>query len=359
MKVSSFYKQSGVATFLVQNEYDLNFRYDKLYIFREQEDTPMPKIKIITDPNTVLMGSGFRFISQNVVSDIIAKCRPDYLLYDYKDSNLFKNTTFVQLFGEEGAFLGRIQEPKNTGDKRTIVVDKCFWDGSDDDVVAALQMLNTYKNISFDAAIPLERLCVAAIMSEFLRLNLNKTIKHTFKITKKEEKNISEVFNVIKILQENAIIIKKIQTTFSNIDLTSQEKFDKIFHYNMELLAFTKINRINLHFTIDGSVNHWGYYPVAAHFLWWTNSKTFTSSLLESMTSLATLETGLPWYTILNDTKYWKGKVCLLLELLTHNKIDCMEYGIVKWWREKNGKQLINWKNIKKYDFKYYFIERN
>jgi hypothetical protein len=266
-----------------------------------------------------------------MVSDIIAKCRPDYLLYDFKDSNLFKHTTFVQLFGEDGSFLGRIQEPKNTGDKQTIIVDKCFWESPDDEIVAALQMLNTYKNISFDAAISLEKLCVPAIMSEFLRLNLNKTIKHTFKITKKEEKNISEVINVIKILKENAVIIKKIQTTFSNIDLTSQEKFNKIFHYNMKLLSFTKINRIRLHFSIDGSINHWAYYPVAAHFLWWTNSKNFTSSLLESMTSLSTLESGLPWYSVLNDTKYWKGKVCLLLELLTHNKIDCIEFGVVKW----------------------------
>ena len=51
--------------------------------------------------------------------------------------------------------------------------------------------------------------------------------------------------------------------------------------------------------------------------------------------------------------------MCLLLELLTNNKFDCLEYGTIRIGAERIGKNLINWKNIKKYDFKYYFIERN
>lgn len=340
---------------MVENEYDLNFKYDKLYIFREKEDTPMPKIKILTDPNTILLGDGFRFLSQNELSEIIAKCRPDYLLYNYKDSNKFKKTTFVQLF-HNSSFLGKIQEPKNTGDKRTIVVDKNFWNSDDDDIVAALYSIDTYKNISFDAPISLEKLTNKKIFAAFLRLNLNKAIKHTFSCVEKDEKKVCEVLNTIKFLQENAIKIRKIETVFSNIDLIEKENFDKVFHTNMMLLAFAKRNRIELNFKFKSDINYWSYFPVAAHFLWWTNSKYSNLSLIESMC----LNTnGLPWYRIINDTKMWKGRVCLLLELLTQNKYDCLEYGIVRIGNEKIGKNLIDWKNIKKYDFKYYFIERN
>lgn len=357
MKVSSFYKQNGAATFLVEWDYDLNFKYDKLYIFREKDDTPMPKIKELTDPKTVLLGEGFKFLTKNELSEIIAKCRPDYLLYNFRDSSKFKNTTFIQLF-HNGSFLGRIQEPGNKDDKRTIVIDKNFWEASDDDIVAALQALNVYQNISFDCPIALEKLSSnKEILSRFMKLDLSKTIKHIFSVKEKDEKKILEIINVIKFLKENAVKIRKISTTFSNIDLIEKENFNKVFHSNMMLLAFAKRNRIEVNFALDREINYWSYYPVAAHFSWWTNSKLTHLSLIESFCVYA--GDGLPWYLVLNDTKYWKTKVCLLLELLTHNKFDCMEYGTIKIGVEKIGKNLINWKSIKKYDFKYYFLERN
>jgi hypothetical protein len=190
-----------------------------------------------------------------------------------------------------------------------------------------------------------------------MKLDLNKTIKHTFSVIEKDEKNVLEIINTIKFLKENAIKIRKISTTFSNIDLIEKENFNQIFHCNMMLLAFTKRNRIELNFSLDREINYWSYYQIAAHFSWWTNSKLSNLSLIESMCYYA--GDGLPWYQILNDTKYWKTKVCLLLELLTNNKFDCLEYGTIRIGAERIGKNLINWKNIKKYDFKYYFIERN
>ena len=116
-KISSFHKQKGDVINFVEKSEHLTFDYDLLYIIREKKATPFPKRQYIDKDNVKLVGQEFDFYDNYyTVPDYIDMVRPDYLLYDLPDSNIYAGAHMIQLLHED-KFLPIWQDFKNAEHK--------------------------------------------------------------------------------------------------------------------------------------------------------------------------------------------------------------------------------------------------
>ena len=50
MKLSSFHKQRKDEVFMVVDKFDIDFKYDRLYIVKEDENSGLPPPYLLTEP---------------------------------------------------------------------------------------------------------------------------------------------------------------------------------------------------------------------------------------------------------------------------------------------------------------------
>jgi len=155
-----------------------------MYIIKTKKRTPMPPDKFLEDNRVNLIGKYFKYYDNYwVLSDIIAAVRPDYMLYPEKKRGAYYNANFVQFFNR-GRKLPLIQPFENTKKhhKKTVVIDKDFWDHSEKDILSCLQTLTEYKNISFFAPIRLKKIINSPEIREmFLKINFSQGTIFKFK----------------------------------------------------------------------------------------------------------------------------------------------------------------------------------
>ena len=92
---------------------DTTLACDKRYIFRENDDTPLPPRRLLDENKTILLGKGFKYYDVKQVSMVVAACRPDYLLYGLKKGSIFENSNFL-LFYHNGKRIPLSQDYHNT-----------------------------------------------------------------------------------------------------------------------------------------------------------------------------------------------------------------------------------------------------
>ena len=61
MKLSSYHQQLGDTINFVRDEMDTTLACDKRYIFRENDDTPLPPRRLLDENKTILLGKGFKY----------------------------------------------------------------------------------------------------------------------------------------------------------------------------------------------------------------------------------------------------------------------------------------------------------
>lgn len=98
MKVASFHVQLGDLVYFVNEEKDLNFDYDLIYVFREKKNTKFPPLKILDSKKSKLCGSEFIYYEGYWEPDAaIAMTKPSYDLYPLSDKNIYKGAHVIQM----------------------------------------------------------------------------------------------------------------------------------------------------------------------------------------------------------------------------------------------------------------------
>lgn len=163
MKISSYYKQQNAIVNFVTQEFELKLDFDKMYIVKENIMTNMIKGVNLLDERVVLIGPGLKFYSryQEDISDVMAACRPDYLLYPLRDENQMAKSNMVQFF-YHGEIMPVIQDYHNSYKKmsNTYVLDENFWEHSVEDLEKCCKFLKLDKNIIFKFPINLDSILI-------------------------------------------------------------------------------------------------------------------------------------------------------------------------------------------------------
>lgn len=99
MQISSYHKQLGDSVSLAENEFDLSLKYDVIYICKNSKATKTPSRKMIDDPRTRLIGSGFKYFKTYELPKVVYCCRPDYLLYPQPENETsYTNANFIRFY---------------------------------------------------------------------------------------------------------------------------------------------------------------------------------------------------------------------------------------------------------------------
>ena len=168
MKISSFHKQQGDLVNFVSDEYEIFMSYDIYYLIREKDLTPKPPGRLLDDVKVRLIGRGMRFFRETWnPPEVIAAVRPDYQLYPEKEQDAYYNANIVQFY-HNGNRLSLKQPFENAikYHKKTLVIDKEFWDVSYEDIILCLQELTKYKNIAFLHPINLKKILKNSTVSD-------------------------------------------------------------------------------------------------------------------------------------------------------------------------------------------------
>lgn len=161
MKLSSYHQQMGDLVSFPLSELELLLDYDKMYVVRESMGGKMPKQIPIRSEKVFLLGKFFsKYYSryaEDIINDVVAACRPDYLLYPLKEENKMTKANIVQFYNGEKR-LPKIQNFKNSYMKShyTLVIDDNFWSRKKEDIIECIKVLKTCKNIVFEKEISLK-----------------------------------------------------------------------------------------------------------------------------------------------------------------------------------------------------------
>jgi len=175
MKISSYHKQRGDNTYLVKSKYDIKREWDKMYIIKDTKDSPTPPLSLtLNNPKIVKIGKGWN--NSSSLSNIVAACRPDYLLYpnmQKQDNTALERSEYWRFLDDEGNLLPLIQDASRNEKKNFIVVaDKGLWDRDEKIILKVLRKIqDSEKFVSFLEPISIKKVISnKRIRDEFLEL---------------------------------------------------------------------------------------------------------------------------------------------------------------------------------------------
>lgn len=146
---------------LAQEEVDLSYQHDIMYIIREGMMGTVPAKVNLRDPRVKLIGKAFRFYDNYMpdITEVQAACRPDYTLYPIKEKNKMSKADMVQFYSNDKR-LEKIQNFENAYRKAhyTYIVDKDFWSKKIEDIEACVKLIRNSKNVAFKEPISLKNL---------------------------------------------------------------------------------------------------------------------------------------------------------------------------------------------------------
>ena len=336
-KISSFHKQKGDIINFVEKSEHLTFDYDLLYIIREKKPTPFPKRQYIDKDNVKLVGQEFDFYDNYyAIPDYIDMVRPDYLLYDLPDSNIYAGAHMIQLLHED-KFLPIWQDFKNAvaqGTQKSVVVDEKIWDLSEDDLIKYLNIIKDYKYLMFKHPISLKRITEPTIWTMFKSLDFRGITIFKFKNDLgsefQEAKLVIDSLKEFKVLhphinistfpikavvydhwQDTSTGIKDLKRVLSIVDYAKQNK--------IQVVVKTPKNRM--------ITPYWFFFDMLEN---WTEESPYIS-YIEMMLLSITKRIKTSWQEILNNPTKWSvPRVDFLLHVLTKYP-EVIPYAIRKW----------------------------
>ena len=356
MKISSYHKQQGNLINFITEEYHINLTYDEYYIIKEKATTPKPPGIFIDDKRVRLIGDPFRFFNNHYkLEPIISAVRPDYLLYPENPRDAYYNAHIAQFY-HDGKRLNKKQPFENTKShhKKTLVVDKDFWEASDKDVISCLLELKEYKNIAFLYPISLKKIMENNdIYQLFQELHFSQGTRFRFRNNFGQELHHAQVlFIFAKSLKDkhphvhfNHIPFRAVQTDHwesKNGALKDLERCLKIAN---------QAKRFEVHIRLVSPKNrfespYWYYFEILE---FWTLYRE-RLSYVELMLNSATKRTGLPWYGILNNQMKWiTPNTYFLLAVMVEKPQWINEYGFRQWGDETLDSQWIDWDVVNLY----------
>lgn len=172
MKISSYHKQLGDEVNFVIKKDDIYRPYDLYYIIKENQSTPNPPYDFFTNSKVKWWGDACKFRINWEMDAVMLGCRPDYLLYPEKNTNI-ERAEQVRLLDNKGNLLPIKQDWHNSfKNKKVIVTDTKLWTTKPEITIRALKELQECKNLYFLEPIWLRRFIdEPSILEEFLKLN--------------------------------------------------------------------------------------------------------------------------------------------------------------------------------------------
>ena len=357
MKISSYYKQQNCIVNFIMEETHIYLSYDEYFIIKEKRSTPKPPGRLIDDKRVRLIGKPLKFFDNYwTPTSVIASVRPDYMLYPENEKDAYYNANIAQFY-HKGKKLKVKQPFENTKayHKKTLVIDKEFWDADDEDIESCLQELKSYKNIAFLHPINLKKIIKNwNIRTLFKELHFSTGTYFKFRNNYGQEfEDVLVLFEFIGELKEAHPHVK-----FTNLPIraiTSDHWTTEIIGglYDLErcLKIANEAKRRKIHIRIVSPENrfespYWYYFEVLEYWTLYLERLSYIEFMLHS----ASKKTGLQWFQILNDSKKWTTpNTYFLLSVMTKKKEWIEKYGFRKWGDNFADPLLINWKSVEKY----------
>ena len=339
MKISSYYKQLNALVNFATNSYDLKMDYDKMYVVRESiMGGSFPEEIDLRDEKIVLIGEGLKFYDRYMpdIDDIIAACRPDYLLYPLREENKMANADMVQFFSD-GKLLPLIQDYHNTYHKKhyTYVTDKGFWNYAEKDIAKCVEKLKKDKYVVFADGVDLD-----VILSSKNKLKMLKKLKVDWRdekvfITLDSDVKISRFLNFIENIPEATRSGMKLSSpiVFSGDHLKSTNTAIRDFHRYFKLIGILKQKRVHLKLIAPPRVlsPFWFYFEDLES---WTTYRIY-SSFVDFMTELPCKDHSVDAEYLLNKTLLWTNDSVYRLMYLFRDYPDIMYPTAFIEWDEK------------------------
>jgi hypothetical protein len=357
MKISSFHKQQEDLVNFITEEFHINLPCDIYYIMRDKKETPRAPSKITDSNKTRLLGKGFKFFPNYYEpSAVIAAVRPDYLLYPEQEKNAYYNANIAQFY-HNGNLL-KIKQPfQNTKShhKKTLVIDKIFWDSTDENIKSCLLELREYKNIAFLYPIKLKKLIKnKEIFDLFLKLDFSKgtlfKFQNNYGSSFEEALDLFELYKELKEKHEHVDFGKIPFKTVTTEHWGNQTNGLYDLERCLKIINESKFHKIKINLVAPDrrkfETPFWYYFEILE--VWTTYFPEY--SYIELMLHSAIKRFKMPWYAILNNSSFWQlPNTHFLLKLMINKKEFIELYGYRQWGDKLLERELINWNIIEKY----------
>ena len=355
MKLSSFHKQKGDLINFITEDYHINMSYDLYYIIKEKTSTPKPPGILLDDKRVKLIGRPLRYFDNYWEPDaIIAAVRPDYLLYPENPRDAYYNANIAQFY-HNGALLKVKQPFENTiaHHKKTLVVDKEFWDVSEENIKTCLQELTNYKNIAFLHPIDVKKIMKnESLRSMFIKLHFSPGTIFRFRNNYGQTYDDALViFEFIMELKEKHPHVKFTNMPFKTVTTDHwQEKENAMYDLERCLKIADAAKERGIYIRLVSPPNrldtpYWYYFEVLE--FWTVNMPSL--SYVEMMLFSAMRKSGYDWYQILNNSRRWfTPNTYFLLKMMTKTRL-VEKYGFRKWRDLFLDRKMINNSEIDKF----------
>lgn len=355
-KISSYYKQKGALVNFIEKEEHIEFEYDFLYILRDKKRTPMPPSKYIDQENVRLIGSEFKYYSnQFELTMEMDMVRPDYLLYDIPEGNAYANAHVLKLMHGRKLLPAR-QDHVNYHVKyaqKTLVVDEYLWDLEKDELITTLEELISYRNIAFLHPIKLNYVLSDKKVGElfdqlsFMRGTIIE-FRNDYDPSFEGSKKVIDL--VVKLKEKNAYLkikpipIKAIMYNHWKDKAKGIEDLKRL----LQIVDYAKEKEADIIIKTPRrrmATPFWYFFDSME--IWTTNY--FYLSYIESMVSTRTVRTKEKWFVPINDSAKWSTpRIYFLIHLLAEYPEVILKHGLLKTKEERLDISLINKEEILK-----------
>ena len=339
MKISSYHKQLNDLINFALDKYMLQMDYDIMYVVRETIAGGAFPVEIdLLDDRVHLIGEGLKFYDRYVsdIDDVMAACRPDYLLYPLPEENKMANADIVQFFAQ-GKLLPLMQDYHNTYRKKhyTYVTDKGFWCYDEKDIAKCVEKLKKDKNVKFADGLDLD-----VILSNKNKLKMLKKLKVDWRgekvlVTLDTDVKISRFLNFIESIPEATRASMQITSPmlFSGDHFKIQSQAIRDFHRYFKLVGILKQKRVHLRLIAPPRVLSplWFYFEDIEG---WTTYRPHLS-FVEYMTELPCKDHEVDIEYLLNRTLLWSNDSVYRLMYLFRDYPEIVKTTAFIQWDDK------------------------
>ncbi len=359
MKLSSFHKQQQHIINFVNQEEDLSYDFDLMYIIREHERTPFPPSYLLDHAKSKLVGPEFtifpNYFETNMVIDMV---RPDYSIYQMKDDNIYQNANMIQMLHQTTKLPIRQSEEniQISGRKINVITDKLLWQANPDIIIEVLDELLQYKNVFFEYPIELKAvLSHSGIQERFTQLSfaagVNQPFRNNYGHSIEDAKNIIDTLTTIK---KRLPYVRLGVVSFKTVVYEHWGDLDsgiKDLERCLAIIDYAKSKKITIRFRSSNNRLITPYWPFFEVFDIWTEYHKY-KSFVQVMLEPARRRQKLQWYEVLNNPKKWYSpRAEFLLHLIVKYPAMIKKYGFRMWGDRQLPMEHIDIKQISQYAF--------
>ena len=335
MKLSSYHIQLGDLVMLAQEEMDLTYQHDIMYVVREGMMGQIPPKVNVRDPRVKLIGRAFRFYDNYMadINEVQAACRPDYTLYPIKEENKLSKADMVQFYSNDKR-LTKIQNFESAYRKAhyTYITDKDFWSKNIEDIKACVNLIKKSKNVAFKEPISLKNLLNRPDVKEIF-FSLNYDTKMALPVVNdcSADRN-DEVLQFLIDFKKHYPTAKRLPVYFETIRRAHETSAEAMEDFVKCLQLMEKAKKAEVAIFFKGPDRNlspfWFYFEELE-----TWSKYgIRSSFVEHMCQTAAFIHQIPIDSLLHIKSKWStAQIEMLMDLAKFHPDIILRYGFLKW----------------------------